>query len=277
MRQYVRFSSLRQFCIKLWNMAGTLHSSKGMWSYLKKPRLPTVNVVYCFDSSSFLICQTSAPGMKKWPVLTWLSSDSWILGNGWQSFFMQMLRWWKSIQKHRLPSFFQTSSTALHHTLYLRQIMPESDISHRCAQPSSTNGGGMCLNFSWNGASSVTLITCSVIWVQLSSQGSKEKMSWYSAKSEWVDSTRSRDHDSKLLNSNFSNSFCYLCSVVSFCVWMPWASSNSSIMPGYTCSSGNQLEATTLTTGIFFFRVWGYDVLFLITMAISLLPLHIPV
>ena len=52
MRQYVRFSSQRQVCINLMNMADALDSPKGMWSHLKKPRLPTVNVVYCFDSSS---------------------------------------------------------------------------------------------------------------------------------------------------------------------------------------------------------------------------------
>ena len=45
-----------------------------------------------------------------------------------------------------------------------------------CAWTSSTNGRGIHLNHSWNGASSVTLITCLVKWVQPSSQGSKEKM-----------------------------------------------------------------------------------------------------
>ena len=59
MRQYVRFSSLRQFCIYLWNVAGALHSPKDMQSHSKKPRLPTVNAVYCFDSSLILICQNS--------------------------------------------------------------------------------------------------------------------------------------------------------------------------------------------------------------------------
>ena len=51
---------------------------------------------------------------------------------------------------------------------------------------------------------------------------------------------------------NFSNSFSCLCSVVIFGVWIPWASSNVSIMPGYICGSGTQLAAITLATGIFF-------------------------
>ena len=57
------------------------------------------------------------------------------------------------------PSF-QTNTTALHHALWLGPIAPESNISHRYAQTSSTNDGGICLNHSLNGASSVTLITC---------------------------------------------------------------------------------------------------------------------
>ena len=57
MRQYIRFSSSRQFCINCWNMDGALHRPKGMWSHIKKPRLSTVNAVYCFDNSSILICQ----------------------------------------------------------------------------------------------------------------------------------------------------------------------------------------------------------------------------
>ena len=188
---------------------------------------------------------------------------------------MWVLRCWKSMQKHSFLSFFQTNTTVLHHALWLGWIVPESNISYRCAQTSSTNGRGISLNCSLNGTSSVTLIRCLVKWLQPSSQDSKEKMSWYSARSEWAKFASSSDQDPKLLKSNFSNSFSCLCSVVSLCVWMPWASSNVSIMPDHTCSSGTWLAATTLTTGIFFFRVWGYAILFLTTMATFLLPLHI--
>ena len=90
-----------------------------------------------------------------------------------------------------------------------------------CARTFSTNGRRICLNHSLNGASSVTLITCFVGWVQPSSQSSKEKM-WYSARSDWVESSSSGGQDPKLLKSVFSNSFSCICSAVSFCVWMLW-------------------------------------------------------
>ena len=129
---------------------------------------------------------------------------------------MWALIWQKSMQKFRLPSFFQTNTTALHHTLWLGQIMPESNISCRCAWTSSTNGGGICLNHSLNRTSSVTIITCSIERMQLSSQGSKDKMSWYSARSKQMESASSGSQDPKLLKSNFSNSFSCLCSAVCF-------------------------------------------------------------
>ena len=178
------------------------------------------------------------------------------------------------MQTCRPLSFFWTSTTVLHHALWLGHIMPESNISCRCAWTSSTNGGGFCLNYSLNRTSLVTLITCLVEWVQLSSQGSREKMSWYSARSKWAESASSGSQEPKPLNSNFLNSFSCLCSVVNFRVWLPWASSNAYIMPGHTCGSGTQLAATTLATGIFFFRVWGYTILFLTMMATLLLPLQ---
>ena len=84
------------------------------------------------------------------------------------------------MQKCRLLSFFHTSTTVLHQTLWLGHIIPESNISQRCVWTSSTNGGGICLNHSLNEASSVTLITCSVEWVQLA--GFYGKMSWYLAR-----------------------------------------------------------------------------------------------
>ena len=97
-------------------------------------------------------------------------------------------RWQKSIQKCKPPSF-QTNTTALHHTLWLGWIGPESNISHRCIWTFSTNGGGFHLNCSLNGMLLVTWITCSIEWVQLSLLGSKEKTSWYSAKRDWAEST----------------------------------------------------------------------------------------
>ena len=49
----------------------------------------------------------------------------------------------ESMQKCRLPAFSQTSTTVLHHTLWLGQIVPESNISCRCAWTSTTNGRGI--------------------------------------------------------------------------------------------------------------------------------------
>ena len=115
-----------------------------------------------------------------------------------------MLRRWKSKQKCRLPSFFWTNTTALPHALWLGQIAPESNISCRCAQTASTNGWGIHLNHSLNGASSVTLIKCLVKCVQPSSQDSKEKMSWYSARSEQAELASSGSQDPRLLKSSWT-------------------------------------------------------------------------
>ena len=161
---------------------------------------------------------------------------------------MWVFRWWKFIQKHRLQSFFQTKTTMLHHTLWLGQIMPEFNISCKCVWTSSTNGGGICLNHSLSGASSVTLITCFVEWVQPSSLGSKEKMFWYSAKRDWVESNSLGGQDSNLPKSNFSNSFSCLCFMVNLGVWMLWASLNAFIILSCICGSGTCVAATALAT-----------------------------
>ena len=112
-----------------------------------------------------------------------------------------------SIQKHKPPSFFLTSTTALHHTLWLGCMAPASSISHKCLWTSSTKGGGICLNHSLKGVSSVTLITCSVEQMQPSSVGSNEKTSWYSAKNHQSESANSGDHNSKPLRSRSFEQF----------------------------------------------------------------------
>ena len=134
MRQYIRFNSPRQFCISHWKVAGALHSPKGMLSHSKKPRLPTVNAVCCFDDSSILICQNADFKSRHeiHPAPTKLSNAFWILGSGYESFLVWALRCQKSMQKCRPPSFFWTSTTTLHHALWLGQIAPESNISLKC-------------------------------------------------------------------------------------------------------------------------------------------------
>ena len=83
----------------------------------------------------------------------------------------------ESMQKCKLPSFFLTSMMALNHVLWLGLIALDSNISLRWFLTSSTIGGGICLNHSLNGVSSVTFMECSVVWVHLNSAGSNENMS----------------------------------------------------------------------------------------------------
>ena len=89
----------------------------------------------------------------------------------------------KSMQNCRLPSFFCTNTTALHQALWLGLIAPDSNISCRWFWTSSTNGGGIHLNHSLKGVSSITFILCSMEWVQPNSTGSNENTSWYLARS----------------------------------------------------------------------------------------------
>ena len=139
--------------------------------------------------------------------------------------------------KVQAPILLWTSTTALHHAFWLGQIMSESNISQKCAWTSATNCGGICLNDSLNGTSSVTLIICLIEWVQPSSLDSREKMSWYSAKRDWAELTSSGGQDSNPLKYIFSNNFSCLCPMVSLCGWLPQALCNASIIPGLICGS----------------------------------------
>ena len=82
-----------------------------------------------------------------------------------------------------------------------------------------TKGGGICLNHSLKGVSSVTLIMCLVEWEQPNLPGSNEKTLWYLAKSHWTESVNSRGHDSNPLRSSSSNSLPCLSLTVNFGVW----------------------------------------------------------
>ena len=88
------------------------------------------------------------------------------------------------MQNCRPPSVFLNNTTELHQALWLGLIVPDFSISHRWFQTSSTSSGGICLNHSLKGVSSVTFIVCLVEWVQPNSVGSNENTSWYSA-SRW--------------------------------------------------------------------------------------------
>ena len=170
---------------------------------------------------------------------------------------MWVLRQWKSMQKHRPPSFFWTNTTALHQALWLGQIVPESNISHKCVWTSSINGRGICLNHSLNGVTSVTLITCLVEWVQPSLLGSSENMSWYSAKRDQAEATSMGVQNSNPLRSNSSNNYSCLYFTVNLGIWWLCSSSGASVKPVCTGVSGTQLTVIALTPGVFFLRVWG--------------------
>ena len=128
---------------------------------------------------------------------------------------MQAFRQQKSIQNCNLPSFFHTNTTGLHQALWLGLMAPDSNISHRWLLTFSTKGGGICLNCSLKGVSSVTFIICSVEWVHPNSVGSRENTSWYLAKSWHAASASSGVQESRLLKSNSLNSLPCLCLTVS--------------------------------------------------------------
>ena len=123
------------------------------------------------------------------------------------------------MQKCRLPSFFHTSTMALHQALRLGLMALDSNISFRWFLTSSTIGGGIHLNHSLKGVLLVTFIVCSVEWVQPSSNGSNENMSWYSARSQWAAFANSGAHESRPLKSSSLNSLPCLCLTFSFGVW----------------------------------------------------------
>ena len=80
------------------------------------------------------------------------------------------------MQKCKLPSFFLTNTTVLHQALWLGLVAPDSNISLRWFLTSSTIGGGIRLNRSLNGVSSVTFMVCLVEWVHPRSARSNENM-----------------------------------------------------------------------------------------------------
>ena len=119
---------------------------------------------------------------------------------------MQAFRQRKSLQNHRLPSFFLMNTTALHQALWLGWIAPNSSISCRWFQTSTTNGRAIHLNHSLKGVSSVTFIMCSIEWVQPNSTGSNENTLCYSARSQQAAYAISGGQESNPLRSNSLNS-----------------------------------------------------------------------
>ena len=135
----MRFNLPKQFCMNHWKVGGVLHSPNGILSHSYRPILPRVKAVYCLDSSSIGTCQNPEfmSNVEKWAAPGRLSSVSQMQGNGWESFTIKELSFWKSIQKWSDPSFFLTSTTALHHGLLLGQMTPASSINFKCSLTSS--------------------------------------------------------------------------------------------------------------------------------------------
>ena len=132
---------------------------------------------------------------------------------------MQAFRQWKSIQKCKPPSFFCTITTALHQALWLGLMVLDSNITFKWFLTYSTSGGGIHLNHSLKGVSSVTFMICSVKWVQSNSAGSNENTSWYSSRSQWAASANSGVQESRPLKSNSLNNLPCLCLTVSLGIW----------------------------------------------------------
>ena len=180
--------------------------------------------MYCFDASSIFICWN--PGLRSkqknvhhlpnspMPPVFWAGGRS--------PFSCECSGGESQCRTVGLPSFFLANTTTLHQALWLHQIAPDSNISHRWFQTSSTSGRGIHLNHSLKEVSSNTYIMCSMEWVQPNSTGSNENTSWYSAKSQWAASTSSGAQESNPLKSNSLNSLPCLCLTVSLGVWGLW-------------------------------------------------------
>ena len=161
------------------------------------------------------------------------------------------------MQKHKPPSFFLTSTTSLHQALWLGLMAPDSNISLRWFLTSSTISGGIHLNCSLKGVSSVTFMVCSVEWVQPSSTRSNENTSWYSARSRQASSANSWAHESKPLRSNSSNSLPHLCLIINFGEGRLEHVSSSTCKFSGLGGLGTGSTDIALATGVFFWRVLG--------------------
>ena len=159
------------------------------------------------------------------------------------------------MQNCRPPSFFLTNTTALHQALWLGWIAQDSNISCRWFQTSSTNGGGIHLNHSLKGVSSITFIMCLMQLVQPNSTGSNDNTSWYWPRSQWAASASSQAQESKPLKSDSSNNLPCLCLTVNLGVWGPWGLSIPSCNWASSGGLGTGNVTTALATGVFFWRV----------------------
>ena len=166
------------------------------------------------------------------------------------------------MQKCKLPCFFLTSTTALHHRDWLGLIAPESSISLRVFYTSSNMGGSILWNLSLYGSKSVKLITCSIVLVHPNSFSSSVNTLWYSISSSLAALAIPLGQAWSPVRSNTCINF-FLLEADILGLLIPWISSNASMVPGLRCRIGISLAATTLANATPLFRTTALPVVFL--------------
>ena len=256
-----------------------LHNPNCMCSHSKNPMLPTVKGVYCFEASSITVCQNPAFKSKQEkytaPTRFWIAFC--ICRSGSESILVLTFNLWKSMQKLRPPSFLHTSTKALHHGLWLGQIVPASNISFIWGQTLSAIGGGTLQNLSLKGSPSVTLISCFTRSVQPNYLPSKEKMLWCSASRVHVAAQFLVDHPSRPDKSSCWKSTSFLCSTDISALWIPSILSGFSNVPSTTPTWGMAFAAMTWMILTFLAMVIRAVVRFLTKTVTHLLPAAISV
>ena len=176
-----------------------------------------------------------------------------IFGMGYESFSMQSFSCRKSMQNQRVPSFFLTNTTALHHGELEGQIAPPLSISWMYSLTSSIKGGAMHQNRSLNGSLLVSLMTCSVASVHPISFLSREKILWYSMRSCQALFASSSGQSSSIVRSLFFSKISIKWACHSGIVYLGSfglfsSRSNSFINLGDASALGTKLTVTTHPT-----------------------------
>ena len=170
----MKFNSPIQFCINHWKVASALAESEGHSITLEEPQVTHSEgsiLLWCLVHLYLQKSGISNPSRKSGRCLLSFPEPLVFGVMGRNPSLYRVFRCWKLMQKCKLPSFFLTSTMALHHALWLGLIAPVSNISLRWFLTSSTIGGGIHLKCSLNRVLSVTFIECSVVWVHPSSTG----------------------------------------------------------------------------------------------------------
>ena len=233
-----------------------------------------VNAIYCLDSGLIWICQK--PDLRsrdtKWPAPTSDSNASCIHGSGKESFLVQLFNLQKSIQRDKLPPFFLTNTTTLHHRDWLGLITPESNMSLRVFCTSPSRGGGILQNLSLYGLRSVRLITCSIVLVYPNSFSSRMNILCYSIRSSLAALASSLSQTLSHERSNFCICFFLHLEMDILGLLIPCISSKAFIMLGLSCEFGISLVATTLANAMPLFRMTDFPVVICMTTRTLLLP-----